>query len=151
MVLMDLSKAYDCLPHDLLLAKMEAYGFSIGNLELMNSYLVGKKQRVEIATTFSSRQEIKLGVPHGSVLGSFQFNLFINDFFYHIQHSQVCNFAGDNIIYAYGQNLDSVASYIESDVKIAIDWYKTYGMVANPDKLKLMFIELKMMLGYVLI
>ena len=143
MVLMDLSKAYDCLPHDLLLAKMEAYGFSIDSLKLMHSYLVGRRQRVKIGTCFSAWQEIKAGVPQGSVLGPFLFNLFINDFFCEIQHSQVCNFADDNTIYACGQNLDSVASNIESDMKAAIRWYKNNEMVANPEKFQLMFIGLK--------
>ena len=54
MVLMDLSKAYDCLPHDLLLAKMEAYGFNIDSLKLMHSYLLGRRQRVKIGTCFSA-------------------------------------------------------------------------------------------------
>ena len=143
MVLMDLSKAYDCLPHDLLLAKMEAYGFSIDSLKLMHSYLVGRRQRVKIGTCFSAWQEIKAGVPQGSVLGPFLFNLFINDFFCEIQHSQVCNFADDNTIYACGQNLDSVASNIESDMNAAICWYKNNEMVANPEKFQLMFIGLK--------
>ena len=54
LVLMDLSKAYDCVPHDLLLAKMEAYEFSIDSLKLMHSYFVGRRQRVKIGTSFST-------------------------------------------------------------------------------------------------
>ena len=109
----------------------------------MHSYLVGRRQRVKIGTCFSAWQEIKAGVPQGYVLGPFLFNLFINDFFCEIQHSQVCNFADDNTIYACGQNLDSVASNIESDMKAAICWYKNNEMVANPEKFQLMFIGLK--------
>ena len=109
----------------------------------MHSYLVGRRQRVKISTCFSAWQEIKAGVPQGSVLGPFLFNLFINDFFCEIQHSQVCNFADDNTIYACRQNLDSVASNIESDMKAAIRWYKNNEMVANPEKFQLMFIGLK--------
>ena len=105
---------------------MEAYGLSIDSLKLMHSYLVGRRQRVKIGTSFSAWQEIKAGVPQGSVLGPFLFNLFINDFFYEIQHSQVCNFADDNTIYVSVRNLDSVASNIESDMKVQISWYKIY-------------------------
>ena len=53
MVLMDLSKAYDCIPHDLLLAKLEACGFSLETLNLMNSYLTNRLQRVKVNETYS--------------------------------------------------------------------------------------------------
>ena len=63
MVLMDLSKAFDCLPHDLLIAKLEAYGFGIGSLLLDFDYLTSRKQRVRINSTYSSWLEITSGVP----------------------------------------------------------------------------------------
>ena len=63
--------------------------------------------------------------------------------FYETQHSQVCYFADDNTTYACGQNLESVTSNIESDMKAAISWYKNNEMVANPEKFQLMFIGLK--------
>ena len=65
---MDLSKAYDCLPHDLLIAKLEAYGFGIDSLKLIHSYLAERKHRVQIGNSFSSRKTVSTGVPQGSVL-----------------------------------------------------------------------------------
>ena len=62
---MDLSKAYDVLSHELLIAKLEAYGFSLNSLKLLYSYLSNRKQRVRIESIFSEWIGIVLGVPQG--------------------------------------------------------------------------------------
>ena len=66
----DLSKAFDCLSHDLLIAKLDAYGLDKKSLKLVSSYLSNRKQRVKINDTYSSLGEILFGVPQGSILGS---------------------------------------------------------------------------------
>ena len=76
---MDLSKAFDCLPHDLLIAKLEAYGFDIESLNIFISYLNQRKQFVNIKGTLSDILEILSGVPQGSILGPILFNIFINN------------------------------------------------------------------------
>ena len=68
-VLMDLSKAYDCIPHDLLIAKLHAYGVRIKSLKLLFSYLTNRTQRVKVNESFSEWVKIIIGVPQGSVSG----------------------------------------------------------------------------------
>jgi hypothetical protein len=67
-VLMDLSKAFDCLPHDLLLLKLKAYSLPENALNLIDDYLSNRKQCVKVGTYFSTWQNIYKGVPHGSIL-----------------------------------------------------------------------------------
>ena len=68
-VLMDLSKAFDTINHELLIAKLHAYGFSKEALTLIASYLSDRWQHVKINDTFSTWSALEQGVPQGSVLG----------------------------------------------------------------------------------
>ena len=80
-LLTDLSKAFDCLSPELLLAKLHAYGFSIAALRLIHSYLTNRRRRTKINMLLSSWEEIVIGVPQGSILGFLLFNISPCDFF----------------------------------------------------------------------
>ena len=75
---MDLSKAYDCVNHDLIIAKLEAYGVGENSLRLIQNYLSQSQQRVKVGLSFSEWLEIILGIPQGSMLGPILFKVFIN-------------------------------------------------------------------------
>ena len=141
-VLMDLSKAYDCIQHDLLIAKLAAYGLSHKSLRFLHNYLSNRKQRVKLGALFSSWLEVIFGVPQGSILGPLLFNIFLNDIFLFILEAEICNFADDNTIYACEDSFDNVAIRLNNDIKRVIEWFKVNSLVANPGKFQIMFLGL---------
>ena len=131
-ILMDLSKAFDTINHELLIAKLEAYGFGDNALETMRSYLSDRWQRTKVNTSFSTWKELLCGVPQGSVLGPILFNIYSNDLFY--QLFDVCNFADDTTLYACDMKLENVLCQLEDNAYTAILWFENNYMKLNQSK-----------------
>lgn len=131
-ILMDLSKAFDTINHELLIAKLEAYGFGDSALETMHSYLSDRWQRTKVNTSFSTWKELLCGVPQGSVLGPILFNLYLNDLFYEL--FDVCNFADDTTLYACDMKLNNVLNQLEDNAHTAILWFENNYMKLNQSK-----------------
>ena len=137
-----LSKAFDCISHELLIAKLGAYGFGNANLRLIFDYLTSRKQRVRINSTYSSWLEVISGVPQGSVLGPLVFNIYINDLTFFVGDCQSCNFADGNTLFASDLKLEGVISRLENDIQKTLFWFETNMMVTNPSKFQVMFMGL---------
>jgi len=137
-VLMDLSKAFDTINHELLIAKLYYYGFSKSSLKLINNYLSDRWQHVKINTSFSSWTELILGVPQGSVLGPLLFNIYINDLFFLLKDIDVCNFADDTSPYVCDMDIQIVLNKLEINSDLALSWFENNYMKLNTDKCHLL-------------
>ena len=98
----DLSKAFDCLSHDLLIAKIHAYGFECISPKLVYSYVKERKQRTKIGTSISFRSDLLFEVPQGSNLGPILFNIFLCGLFLLMKDVDIASYADDNTPYIAG-------------------------------------------------
>ena len=140
-LLIDLSKAFDCLPHDLLIAKLAAYGFEKHTINLLFSYLTKRKQGVKIKDNTSDFLEILSGVPQGSILGPILFNIFLNDMIYFTNSTNPNNYADDNTLSASESSISDLIKTLEKGGGEAIDWLTQNKMIANPDKFKAIILK----------
>ena len=139
-LLTDLSKAFDCLWHDLLIAKLHAYGFDYNSLKLILSYLSDRFQRVRVNGSFSKWMKIIYGVPQGSILGAPLFNIYSNDIFF-LLIFDIANYADDNSPFTFGENIPAVVSQLESEGASLLQWVRNNGLKANPDKFHMILSE----------
>jgi ribonuclease P/MRP protein subunit RPP40 len=141
-ILTDLSKAFDCISHELLIAKLSAYGFDKSALALVYDYLKGRKQRTRVNGTYSTWRDILSGVPQGSILGPLLFNIFINDIFFFMRKTNIANFADDNTPYCVEKDIMTLLINLEADTFSVLNWFRLNEMKPNQGKCHLMVAEI---------
>ena len=134
-LLADLSKAFDCMTHDLLIVKLHTLNFDMNARNLTFDYLTGRKQRVKINSSFSSYLDIFQGVPQGSILGPVLFNLFLCDLFLFVEKVDIMSYADDNTPYVCSENVDVTLEKLEEVGKVLFEWFSNNILKANADKL----------------
>jgi exonuclease III len=141
-MLTDLSRAFDCLPHRLLIAKMHAYGVSKDACTLVMKYFCNRQQRVKIGDERSEWLSIYKGAPQGSQFGPFAHNVFSNDLLFIMEkYGKIYNYADDNTISCMGDNLNDVKCDMVKALNVMMNWFEKNGMKANPDKFQLIFFD----------
>ena len=107
------SKAFDCLPHGLLVAKLHAYSCDLLSLKLLNCYLCNRRKRVKTNNFYSSWAEIFFGVSQKSILGPILFNIFLSDLFLFIKNKDVASYVDETTPYETGENSAYVTHNLE--------------------------------------
>ena len=135
---MDLSKAFNSVPHSLLLSKLSGYSFSDSALCLTCSYLCGRKQHVKIGNSYSDWKTIKHGVPQGSVLGPPLFNLLINDLTYFVVDANLRLYADDTTQYLSNRNPNALEFTSQNSFDMLQSWFKCNYLSVNEAKTKVL-------------
>ena len=117
-----------------MLTKLNAHGFSLPALRLVQSYLLNKKQRTKKNSEFSSWEEILFGQPQGSILGPLLFNIFLLDLFFIMGDLEFARNTDDNTPFFVGDDLNDVILKLQNASKTLFKWFNDNQMKANPDK-----------------
>ena len=130
----DLSKAFDCLQDDLLLAKLNAYGFDYKFIKLISSFLSSRKYRTKINSHFSKWKHLVIAVTQGSVLGPLIFNICMCDLSLFMSEFNVENYVDDTTLYACEKNLHDLQRKLEPESFILLEWFYDNYLKANSGK-----------------
>ena len=101
-------------------------------------YLGSRKQRTKMGSAYSNWSNVLRGISQGSILGPLLFNIFINDIFFFIEKSEICNFADDNTLYSCDRNLLRIKENLTFDMKNILLWFRTKSLKANAGKFQIM-------------
>ena len=142
-VFCDVSKAFDRVWHEGLLLKLEAAGITGNLLTWFRSYLTDRRQRVVLPGVQSNWNNIRAGVPQGSILGPLLFLLFINDIVVDIG-SNIRLFADDTSLYMVVDNPDTAAELLNLDINKIMTWAKKWLVTFNPVKTESLLITRKL-------
>jgi len=133
-VYLDLSKAFDCVNHEILLHKLNYYGVRGHSLSWFSSYLSNRKQVTFVNKTLSHMVNVNVGVPQGSVLGPLLFILYVNDIGECSNDALIRLFADDTNVFVSHKNLEVLKEKAEHTLADLIVWFSANKLTLNINK-----------------
>ena len=140
---LDLSKAFDCVTHDILLRKLYYYNFQPPSINLIMSYLKNRTQSVSIENRSSCTYSVNYGVPQGSILGPILFLLYTNDLPDYLKEVDVTLYADDTCIGTAGVTADLAFNANQNSMKKAAEWFSANRLHLNKTKCVSMLFTLR--------
>ena len=140
---LDLSKAFDCVSHDVLVRKMYMYNVLPRSVKLFSSYLSNRQQCVRIGTETSSMGRLTSGVAQGAIIGPIMFLLYVNDFPNILEPNDSLLYADDTTIFSRGSSLGEVAVTSANKISIARRWFEANGLTLNDSKAESLLFTLR--------
>ena len=140
-VFLDLSKAFDLVNHEILIKKLIAYKFNESTISWFKSYLSNRFQQVHISGKLSRPEELKAGVPQGSVLGPLLFLIYVNDLPLSLQFCTLDLFADDATLSSSDSSIRILTHSLNEDLINFKDWCKNNSMLLNVSKTKAMYVS----------
>ena len=144
MIIIDISKAFATLNHNLLVAKPRVYGLVSSTALWIKRYYTNRYQHCKIWDPFSEWKRIIAGVPQGSNLRPLFLNIFTNDIFLYIyftENSVLCNYVNDSTHYVSGQSLHIIIKNFKANFLMIFKLFHENVMVLNPDKYRFMVLD----------
>lgn len=132
-VLCDLSRAFECVSHNILLMKLRRYGLTDSALRLIQSYLADRSQIVSWQGLNSSSLPVMLGVPQGSILGPFLFIVAMNDLCFMLKEGALL-YADDTTLYTSHKDPIMAVASVNNLVYLASEWFASNRLVLNQAK-----------------
>ena len=130
-VFLDLTKAFDCVDHKILLKKLKHYGIKGVAIKWFTDYLENRKQYVYFKGIKSKEKVMDIGVPQGSILGPILFLIYINDFCEVVQSGNQIIFADDANYYLTGSNFRQTLDEVNSNMKLILRWFRANKLSIN--------------------